>query len=107
MGIDTLPGGFAPYLLAPSRAIIEVPDSLSLKCAALTEPFAAAVQAVDATPPHPKDKVAILGPRRLGLSIIAALSCYRHQQKLLGKPNADFEIIAIGNKICIYSNFLI
>jgi len=81
LGIDRLPGGFAPYFLAPVDAIIAVPDGISPLAAALTEPFAAALQGVDATPIVDGDRVAVLGPRRLGMLIIAALSGFRKESR--------------------------
>lgn len=44
IGIDRLPGGFAPYVLAPVNAIVPVPSEMPIRCAALAEPFAAALQ---------------------------------------------------------------
>lgn len=78
LGIDRLPGGFGPYILAPWRAVIPV-DDLDDDVAVLVEPFAAAVQAVVASPPAPGDAVAVLGPRRLGSLLITALTAYRDQ----------------------------
>lgn len=88
LGIDRLPGGFGPYLLAPKHAAIEV-TGLSSKAAVLMEPFSAALQAIIASPPKAGDTVAVLGPRRLGSLILAALSSYRKSNSL------NFRIIAI------------
>ncbi|MCZ8343154.1 MAG: alcohol dehydrogenase catalytic domain-containing protein [Leptospira sp.] len=88
LGIDRLPGGFGPYLLAPIHAAIEV-TGLSSKAAVLMEPFSAALQAIIASPPKSGDTVAVLGPRRLGSLILAALSSYRKSNSL------NFRIIAI------------
>ncbi|MEQ9362624.1 MAG: threonine dehydrogenase, partial [Leptospirales bacterium] len=90
LGIDRLPGGFAPVLLAPLHAVIPVPESVSPLVASLTEPFAAALQGVESTHPRPGDRVAVLGPRRLGSLIIAALAGFRKQSGI------DFEIIAVA-----------
>lgn len=78
LGINLLPGGFAPYLLAPVNAIIPLPESMSKKGAALMEPFAAALHAVDSFPPGKDDSIAVIGPRRLGSLIIAALDARRN-----------------------------
>lgn len=78
LGIDRLPGGFGSYILAPWRAVIPV-DDLDDTVAVLIEPFAAAVQAIVASPPANGDAVAVLGPRRLGTLLIAALATYRDQ----------------------------
>ena len=90
LGIDRLPGGFAPVLLAPIHAILPVPPAVDPLVASLTEPFAAALQGVEATHPRPGDRVAVLGPRRLGSLIIAALAGFRK------KSGIDFEIIAVA-----------
>ncbi|TGM02213.1 alcohol dehydrogenase catalytic domain-containing protein [Leptospira jelokensis] len=88
LGIDRLPGGFGPYILAPVHAAINL-EGVSPKAAVLMEPFAAALQAIIASPPKPGDHVAVLGPRRLGSLVLAALSSYR-------KTNgSDFRITAI------------
>lgn len=90
LGIDRLPGGFAPVMLAPVNAVIPVPDTVSPLVASLTEPFAAALQGVESTHPRPGDRVAVLGPRRLGSLIIAALAGFRKHSGI------DFEIIAVA-----------
>lgn len=89
LGIDRLPGGFAPYFLAPIDAIVNVPDKISALAASLTEPFAAALQGVDATPILEKDHVAVLGPRRLGMLILSALAGFRKEK------NRNFTITAL------------
>ncbi|WP_061249083.1 alcohol dehydrogenase catalytic domain-containing protein [Leptospira alstonii] len=76
LGIDRLPGGFGPYILAPQNAAIPF-QNLSDKTAVLIEPFAASLQAVIASPPKNGDEVAVLGPRRLGSLVIAALVAFR------------------------------
>ncbi|MEM7183408.1 MAG: alcohol dehydrogenase catalytic domain-containing protein [Spirochaetota bacterium] len=79
LGIDRLPGGFAPYLLAPQNAMVDIGE-LDFRTAVLLEPFAAALHAVHRCPPQPGEAVAVLGPRKLGSLLIAALSMYRSQQ---------------------------
>jgi len=76
LGIDRLPGGFGPWLLAPVNACVPV-EGLALRTAALAEPFAAALHAVGTSRPRAGDSVAVVGPGRLGLLIIAALSSCR------------------------------
>ncbi|GBF51489.1 Zn-dependent alcohol dehydrogenase [Leptospira ryugenii] len=88
LGIDRLPGGFGPYLLVPKNAAIPL-DGISDKAAVLMEPFAAALQAMLASPPKEGDRVAVLGPRRLGSLVLAALSAYRTSSK------TNFHITAI------------
>jgi len=88
LGIDRLPGGFAPWLLAPRAGVFAVPPGVTPIAASLTEPLAAALQAVEATPPRSGDRVAVLGPRRLGMLLVAALVGFRRSRGL------DFEICA-------------
>jgi threonine dehydrogenase-like Zn-dependent dehydrogenase len=89
LGIDRLPGGFGPYLLAPIHSAIEL-KGLDPRIAVLIEPFAASLQAILSSPPKEGDRVAVLGPRRLGNLIIAALHSYRNSKKI------NFSITAIA-----------
>lgn len=88
LGIDRLPGGFGPYILAPQNAIVPY-EKISDKTAVMIEPFAAGLQAVTASPPRKGDRVAVLGPRRLGSLLIAALKAYKESYKI------DFTITAL------------
>ncbi|MDH5446032.1 MAG: alcohol dehydrogenase catalytic domain-containing protein [Gammaproteobacteria bacterium] len=89
IGIDRLPGGFSPWVLAPVNAIHTLPTEFTGMSGVLIEPFAAALKAVTVTPPQPGDRIAVLGPRRLGMLIIAALNCYRQSK------NINFTIHAV------------
>ena len=89
LGIDRLPGGFAPYMLAPQDAILPVPAAISPRVATLTEPFAAALHGVERSAPVAGESVAVLGPRRLGMLTLAALLAYRRDSGI------DFEIVAV------------
>ncbi|PJZ70991.1 zinc-binding alcohol dehydrogenase [Leptospira perolatii] len=84
LGIDRLPGGFGPYLLAPIGTLIEV-ESLTDKEAVLMEPFAASYHGVEVAidiERKPLKRIAVLGPRRLGSLVIAALHLIRKQRNL-------------------------
>lgn len=76
-------------MLAPVNAILPVPDTVSTYSAALAEPLAAALQGVESTGPQEGDNVAVLGPRRLGMLVIAALAGYRKREGI------NFSISAI------------
>lgn len=89
LGIDRLPGGFAPWVLAPVHALHRLPSSVSPQAGVLIEPFAAAVKAVMLSPPLAGDRVAVLGPRRLGMLMIAALASQRQLAA------TDFSITAV------------
>ena len=89
LGIDRLPGGFGPFILAPIHAAIPCKE-LPSPGAVLVEPFAAALHAVTTSEPRNGDRVAVLGAGRLGLLITAALSLYRKSHPL------DFRISVLG-----------
>ena len=92
LGIDQLPGGFGEWVLAAAESIVRVPDSVHADAAVLVEPFAAALNAVRMTTLQDGDRVGVLGPRRLGMLLIAALAGERERRGL------DFEIIAIARR---------
>ena len=89
LGINRLPGGFAPWFLAPEKALLPVPETLPSAVAALTEPFAATLQALQVNPPRAGQEVAVLGPRRLGMLLIGALAARRR------RSGGDFRIHAL------------
>ncbi len=90
LGIHDLPGGFGPWLLVPEHSVLPIPDELPTETAALVEPFAAALHAVDTLDPRPGASVAVLGPRRLGLLVVAALAGRRRER------GEDLDIVALA-----------
>jgi threonine dehydrogenase-like Zn-dependent dehydrogenase len=92
LGIDRLPGGFGPLVLAPKNAIFAVPPSLPPDTAVLCEPFAAALHAVDSLSEKHGKRVAVLGLGRLGLLVIAALAARRRDS------GEEFEILGLGRR---------
>ncbi len=92
LGIHDLPGGFGPWILCPIAACLEVPASVPDSAAVLVEPFAAALHAAQVTKPRSGERVAVLGPRRLGMLVIAALGGVRAQMRARGE---DFSVEAV------------
>ena len=92
LGIHDLPGGFGPWVLAPHDALVPLPDSIPDETAALIEPFAAALHAVQTIDPQPGSRIAVLGPRRLGGLAIAALAAHRR------RSGRAFEIVALARR---------
>lgn len=90
LGIHDLPGGFGPWVLAPLHAALPVPDDVPTSAAVLVEPFAAALHAVTTVDPRAGECVAVLGPRRLGLLVVAALAAHR------ARTGVHFEIVALS-----------
>jgi threonine dehydrogenase-like Zn-dependent dehydrogenase len=79
LGIHALPGGFAPWILAPVGAVVPLPEALDPLEGTLLEPFAAAWHAVQTIAPFPGDVVAVLGVGRLGSLLVAALAAQRER----------------------------
>jgi len=70
------------------HAALPVPTSLPDETAALVEPFAAALHAVRTVAPRAGERVLVLGPRRLGMLVVAALAAERRS------TGAGFESVA-------------
>nr|WP_244937383.1 alcohol dehydrogenase catalytic domain-containing protein [Methylobacterium crusticola] len=62
-------GAFAEAVVVPARNCRRLPDGLPLDVAALAEPLAVAVNAVDVAEVRPGDRVVVLGPGPIGLGI--------------------------------------
>jgi len=92
LGIDRLPGGFAPWILVPEHNVVEVPKTVGSDISVLIEPFAAAVHATEQIDLAGLTRVAVLGAGRLGLLIVAALQGRRE------KTGAAFSIEAIDRQ---------
>jgi threonine dehydrogenase-like Zn-dependent dehydrogenase len=92
LGIHDLPGGFAPWFLAPVGALRPIPASIPTDNAVLIEPLAAALNAVHSIEILPGDRVAVLGPRKLGMLVVAALSAQRRRARF------DFQIAALARR---------
>ena len=90
LGIHDLPGGFGSWILAPVEAVLPLPPEIPFETALLIEPFAASLHAVGTIAPRSGDTIAVLGPRRLGLLVVAALAGHRKRSGL------DFRILAIS-----------
>jgi threonine dehydrogenase-like Zn-dependent dehydrogenase len=69
-------GGLAELIAVPPRALIAVPDGLSLRSAALVEPLACAHHAVARSGVRAGDHAAVLGAGGLGMSIGLVLRAY-------------------------------
>jgi len=90
LGIHDLPGGFGSWILAPVDAALPLPPEIPFETALLIEPFAASLNAVTIIAPRHGETIAVLGPRRLGLLVVAALAGHRKRSGL------DYRILAIS-----------
>jgi (R,R)-butanediol dehydrogenase/meso-butanediol dehydrogenase/diacetyl reductase len=66
-------GAFAPYITVSSANVLRLPDTLDLRAAALTEPTAIALHAVELAAVATDDRVLVTGAGPVGLLIIAVL----------------------------------
>ncbi|NJM40920.1 MAG: alcohol dehydrogenase catalytic domain-containing protein [Anaerolineae bacterium] len=62
----TLDGTFAPYAVAPERALYKVSDAVSMEDAALFEPLSCVVGAFAKAPVRPGDSVCVIGAGPMG-----------------------------------------
>ena len=70
---NEVPGGFAEYMVLNEMLLLELPNGLSTECAALTEPMAVGLHAVEKAQLGPEDVALVVGCGPVGLSVIAAL----------------------------------
>lgn len=69
----SLPGSNAGWVTVRADAVFALPDGLPLTTAALTEPAACALHAVDVVAPRPHETAAVIGAGPIGLLLIQAL----------------------------------
>jgi (R,R)-butanediol dehydrogenase / meso-butanediol dehydrogenase / diacetyl reductase len=78
LGSGAAEGGLTPFLLvreaAKGRRLFPVPDEMKLRVAALAEPAAVGMQAVNQGEIVPGDRVAVLGCGPIGLLAVATLA---------------------------------
>jgi len=71
--LDFSRGAFCRYKLADAKRLLRVPDGLSTRAAALTEPTAIAIHTVNLADPRPDDRVLVTGAGPVGLLTTAVL----------------------------------
>jgi threonine dehydrogenase-like Zn-dependent dehydrogenase len=69
-------GAYAKYCVLPSKALYKVPNDMPLEDAALTEPIACALSAIERAKVKPGDTVAILGAGPIGIEFLQVLKNY-------------------------------
>jgi threonine dehydrogenase-like Zn-dependent dehydrogenase len=67
------PGGYGEYMRLSEALLLPVPDGVSTEQAALTEPMAVGLHAVQKARPGPDDAPLVIGCGPVGLAVIAAL----------------------------------
>ncbi len=66
-------GAFTRYVVVPSERLVRIPDGLSIRDAALTEPTAIAIHTVGLSGATPTDRVLVTGAGPVGLLTVAVL----------------------------------
>jgi 2-desacetyl-2-hydroxyethyl bacteriochlorophyllide A dehydrogenase len=66
-------GAFCQFKIVAADSLIRIPDSLSTRVAALAEPMAITLHALQLADVHPDDRVLVTGAGPVGLLLVAAL----------------------------------
>ncbi len=85
LGIVGHDGAFAELLTLPEHNLLAVPDAVTDEQAVFTEPLAAALRIRDQIRARPSDRVAVVGPGRLGRLIAQVLALDGADVTLLGR----------------------
>jgi len=96
-------GAFAEFILMPAAQCVRVPDGVTLREAAMTEPSGVAVHAVDLVELKPGEKVVVLGDgtigqlaaqiaKAAGASPLVVLGSREHRMKILKEAGIDHVI---------------
>lgn len=85
----TRDGGFEDYFTAPAKVVYAIPDSVSLKAAAVTEPLSCAVHGVDLLEIHPYQKALVIGDGFMGQLFVQTLQAYGVSEVTLSGRNDE------------------
>ncbi len=94
LGIYRRDGAFADYLTLPLANLLPVPDGVSDAQAVFTEPLAAALRLRQQLRISPTDRLAVVGPGRLGLLIAQVLALSGGNVTVLGRRAESLELAA-------------
>ncbi|SFJ42177.1 Threonine dehydrogenase [Paenibacillus sp. UNC496MF] len=92
-----LPGSNAEYVKLPAAFVYPVPDSVTLRQAAMTEPAACAIRAAELAAPKPSDTVLIVGMGPIGLLTLQAVR--QHGARSVIAVDMNAERLAIAAKL--------
>lgn len=82
-----LPGCNAELVAVPARAVLPVPTGLSLRDAAMAEPAACAVRAVQVSGADPSSRALVVGAGPIGLFILQVLAAYGVTERYVADLN--------------------
>lgn len=81
-------GSWAPELVVPAQIVWRLPEAVSDRLGALTEPLACAVRAVDRAELRNGDRVCIIGAGPIGLLVQAVARAAGAQTMIVSEPSA-------------------
>ena len=81
-------GAFCQYKVVPIERLLRIPDGLSTRGAALTEPTAIALHTVNLSGVQPGDRVLVTGAGPVGLLILAVLATRGLRDITVSEPSA-------------------
>jgi L-iditol 2-dehydrogenase len=88
-------GAYAEYIRIPGRIVrqnmIEIPDGISFKDAAMAEPLACVLRGIRETGVHPGDTVVVIGCGPIGLKFIRILSQRKVRVIAIGKRRSQMK----------------
>lgn len=87
-GLGNLPGGFAQYMAARPSMLFRVPDNLDLMTAALNEPWAVSVHAVNLSEFRIGSHAVVMGAGPIGLLTVSALRAAGAAGIYVSEPDA-------------------
>jgi 2-desacetyl-2-hydroxyethyl bacteriochlorophyllide A dehydrogenase len=88
-------GAFARYVRAEASRLLRIPDALSTRHAALTEPTAIALHAVSLSGATPDDRVLITGAGPVGMLILAVLHAQGVRDVTVSEPSPSRRVRAL------------
>lgn len=91
-GLISQPGGLAEYIMFPARAAHRIPDGLSDMDAALVEPAAIALRAVDLTGVEAGSDVLVIGAGPIGLLAAQAAHANGAEVSVLDRSRSRLEM---------------
>ena len=95
LGIHNRDGAFAEHLAVPEANLIEIPADVPDDLAVFTEPLAAALRIREQLRVPPSQKIAVVGPGRLGMLVGWVLSLAGNEVVMLGRREAS---LALGQQ---------
>src|SRR5579883_2289694 len=81
-------GAWAPSIVAPAQNVYRLPDTVSDRLGALTEPFACAVRAIDRSELRSGDRVCVIGGGPIGLFTLAVAKVSGASRVIVSEPRA-------------------